>query len=591
MIFSVGVFSLSLETLQRGARTDLQQEALFYAQEGLEATRSIRDRNFLELTNGDHGLALVSDQWTFIPAPEDIDGFYERTLTVEDVYRDTGGEIDPAGTFDAETKKVTSEVAWLWKSTTPQSVTLTTYFTNWTGDDWLQTTCTEWNTGTFDQVEAVITVSPPADNCGLTLLEVESASAFFESADIGEHGRDVVVDGSYAYVASAKSNEGLVIVDISDPENPTIVRRVDVGGKGRYVSKSGNYVYVGVEKSSGGLAIVDVTTPATATQVSSLNIGAEGNQSVASGNILYMGVEKDSGGFVIIDITNKSFPLVTKTVNLSTKVRVINLNGNYIYAGVIDDTLGVRVIDVAVPASASQVASLSVGEEVNAISIQGAVAYVGTEDGDESLHVISISNPLSLSEITSVDVGGEIQDLVTSGDYLYAAIDENDSGLAAINIEVPTAPYLVFNLDIEGKATGIDEDGIYVYATLDVNNRGVVILGTVEAGVITEGTYVSTAVDTGSTDTRYDFIEWEQSEIPNGSAELQIRTASSVAGLSSATWVGSDGTAATTYENSRTPIVLDAARSGQRYFQVKAILQSDGVNTPTVESIRVNYTP
>lgn len=65
-IFAVGITYLSLDTLNRDSKVVLNSEAMHYAQEGLEVVRNIRDRNFLSLTNGDHGLVLnngVLDIW------------------------------------------------------------------------------------------------------------------------------------------------------------------------------------------------------------------------------------------------------------------------------------------------------------------------------------------------------------------------------------------------------------------------------------------------------------------------------------------------------------------------------------------------
>jgi hypothetical protein len=109
--------------------------------------------------------------------------------------------------------------------------------------------------------------------------------------------------------------------------------------------------------------------------------------------------------------------------------------------------------------------------------------------------------------------------------------------------------------------------------------------------VSTSGEFVSQTFDSGSSDTRYNFIEWDNSDVPSGTIKFQIRTASSAGGLSSAAWVGSDGTSATYYTVSRTAIVLDPGRSGSRYFQYKMILESDGVTSPLVESVRINFTP
>ncbi|MEK7146446.1 MAG: prepilin-type N-terminal cleavage/methylation domain-containing protein, partial [Patescibacteria group bacterium] len=291
-IFAVGIVYVSLDTLQKTAKVELENEGLGYASEGLEAIYALRAEDYWQLSSGSYGLSLVGDSWTLTAAPEIIDTFYERTITIEDVYRDPSGNIvDAGGTLDIKMKKITSEVTWTWRALLPRTVRLVTYLSDWPGDEWIQTTCSEWSaTGTsFNSTDYTETPAPPANNCALDLTSVEAPSDFYESVDIGEHGADVDVSGTIAYLASEKSAQGLSVVDISDVENPVILRKLDIGGKGRSVRKNGNYLYMGVESGSNGLAIINVTDPANPSITSQLNLGSEGNRFQISGNYLYMG--------------------------------------------------------------------------------------------------------------------------------------------------------------------------------------------------------------------------------------------------------------------------------------------------------------
>lgn len=590
-LFSTAVVYVAIDNLQRSARMKLHTEALHYAQEGLEAARNMRDRDYLSVSNGDHGLQMLNDEWTFIAAPETIDGFFDRTVRVEDVYRDSNNNIAATGSYDPETKKITSQVEWTWKGVSPRSVTLTTYLSNWTADDWSQTTCAEFNGGSTSSVEVVNTPAPPEDNCAFQVSSLVQSGSTFASADVGEHGDDVVVDGNYAYVATAKTQTGLTIVDISDAENPLVIASLNIGGKGRYLIKSENYVYVSVEKSDAGLAIVDVANPNSPILVSTLDIDGEGNQPVISGNTLYMGVNEDDAGLAIIDVTNKAAPSIIDQVDVEDEVYAVHLNAVHLYLGLEEDEEGFKVMDISNPQSVYAVTSLDVGEEVNAIEKLSSFVFLGTEDANNSLKVVGVTDPENPSIIASLDVEAEIQDLSIHGDYLYAAMDDNEAGLAVIDISDPIHPSLVYTTDIMGKGTGIDADDQHVYITLDVNNRGLVIVSTAQASVQTSGTYTSNELDTGSATTRYNFIEWDHVDVPGGSVQLQLRTADTLPNIQNAIWVGPDGTGNTFYEIPRTNIVLDPNRTGVQFVQFKATLYSNGVTTPIVETVRINYNP
>lgn len=582
-----------MDNLQSSEKIEEGNEALFYAQEGLEAVRQMRDRNYLLLENGDHGLQLAVDVWSFIPAPEDVDGFYSRTVSIDDVYRDVNGNIVASGTLDPDTKKATSSVSWMYKSVVPRSIELETYLSNWTGDAWMQTDCDEFNGGTFGDTDVEFTAAPPENNCAVKLGLIEESSEFIVSSDLGEHGDKVIVDGNYAYVGVNKSSTGVEVVDVTDRAHPSIVKVLDVGGKGLALAKSGNYLYAGVEKESKGLAVIDVSNPASASIVALKDVGGDIISMAISGNYLYAGVKKTSGykAIKVINISTPSNPSVYSTFATAGKVYDIKIVDGYAYCGIDYDWSGFQIVNISNPASLTSASTLSVGEEVNAVAVQGPYAFLGTENHDDSFYVVNISDPAHPSAVAHLDIDEEIQDLEIQGDYVYAALDDSHTGLAAINISTPASPYLSYKTDIYGKATSVFTDENYLYITIDVNNRGLIILGTTVLETNTSGTYVSDVYDTGSSDTKYNFITWDSSPVPGSTVKFQIRTASSEAGITSATFVGSNGTAGTYYETPKTIIVVDPGASGTRFLQFKAYLESDGASTPLVESVTVNYTP
>ncbi|MFA7686225.1 MAG: prepilin-type N-terminal cleavage/methylation domain-containing protein, partial [Candidatus Gracilibacteria bacterium] len=560
-IFTIGITYLSLDTLDRDAKVVLNNEALMYAQEALEATRNIRDKNYLALTNGDHGLDFADNSWSFDLAPELVDDFYDRTVTVSDVYRNEAGNIDSEGTvFDPDTKKIDVRVNWLQNGVIPREVTLTEYLSNWKGDDWIQTTCSDfgeelgeeplepttpsitvctmllddqgniitgedlagtefrisledednqevsesvfqtpfvytrrviatspnydaycitydnldeenysysqevitnnesyfetplyndqfdvqiqslsdfyqyntpgnenangsidlglaeknrtlvvlnrYNTeigdenpirarGVYNDTEKTDIDSPPDDNCGIKLADVEQASSFQTSADVGKHCTAVDVDGNYAYVSVNDTSSGFQVINITNKDNPTIVGSKNVGGKGRSVLKDGNYAYVGVEKSNGGMAIVNVSNPSSLVTTSTINLGDYGNGAAVNNNYLYAAIDQVTNALKIYNVSNKSAPSLTKTLNLSDSIHAIITNGNYAYVGSYADHTGLRVLNISTPATTSQVASLNVNEEVNAIAIDGNIAYLGIQSSSNSLKIVNISNPIS----------------------------------------------------------------------------------------------------------------------------------------------------------------------------------------------------
>jgi Tfp pilus assembly protein PilW len=111
--------------------------ATYLAEEGVEATRSIRDAGFAadiatQTTGTPYHIVFNGTDWDFTATPQIIDGKFTRTVTLDDVYRrDSDSDIvdvssgDPK-TLDPETKKVTVVVSYEGG----ESRTIVTYLTD-----------------------------------------------------------------------------------------------------------------------------------------------------------------------------------------------------------------------------------------------------------------------------------------------------------------------------------------------------------------------------------------------------------------------------------------------------------------------------
>lgn len=605
-LVSIGVFYLSMDVMQKDSTVALDAQASVYAQEGLEAARNIRDRNYLNLVDGIHGLQKISGVWYFGPPPENIDEVYQRKITISDVYRNDSGDIDVAGTnSDPMTKKVVSEVLWYERGVVPRSVSLSAYLSDYRGDDWITTTCDEFSAGTMELTASQETAGPPDDNCYMRLGELENPGnvvSFFSGISGNAHSNDVEVDGSYAYLVARKSPE-LYIINISNPASPVKTAELALDGGGvdeTFVTKYGNYLYVGVGKKTGGLVIVDVSNPASPVRVRSVDVGDAAFKPAVSGNYLYVPVaNKGIASLKVYNITDRTNPVYVSTVTTTAQVRTVDISGNYAYVG-LNNSGGwgspintFAIYNISNPSNVTNVSDLYIGDWINVIKVSGPMAYLGTTQhfGNDTLVSVNVNNPANPSISTTLDVGNTVYDLAVYDGHVYAAMDSVHSGLAGVNIENPFAPTVSFIEDSGGKSTGIAANDTHLFVSIDTANRGMAIIEREHVSVATAGSYISGAYDTGSVDALYNYIEWNGTLTPGSSVNFQIRTADSQANLESAAWVGPDGTGATYYQTSRTAITLNPSRTGSRYYQYKAYFTSDGLSTPFLDSVKLNYTP
>lgn len=91
------------------------ERAIMLAQEGVEAARNIRDSGFANLADGTHGLAQVSNQWSF-SGSSDVTDIFCRSIGISPV--------------DSTRKNVTVTVKWPDCSSSTQ-VTTTARLSNW----------------------------------------------------------------------------------------------------------------------------------------------------------------------------------------------------------------------------------------------------------------------------------------------------------------------------------------------------------------------------------------------------------------------------------------------------------------------------
>lgn len=245
---------------------------------------------------------------------------------------------------------------------------------------------------------------------------------------------DVHIVGSYAYLAvgtaGATGPAALVIVDISDPFNPSVVGTYTFNTStltgAQSVDVSGNYAYVAY---TDGSAVPSV------------------------------------GYLEVIDISNKANPSFVKEIDIGTSTSSIDISGDYAF---IDGFSTFHSNDIATPSDPSTIHTtdnINLGHEIPpnetfAIDIDdtGDLAYVAVKD--IGLMVVDISDPENISEdkIFSAPVDAPIiVDVIidAAGDYAYAA------GLEA--------GLLIFNLDQDCGNEVLD--GFEVCDGLDVGDE------------------------------------------------------------------------------------------------------------------------
>ncbi len=128
----MGTFALQFKLAV--ANTSKIQAALL-EEEGLEAARILRDNGWASniatlATSTKFYITFDGTTWKATSTKQIIDSTFERSLMIQDVYRNGSKDIvTSGGTYDPDIKKITASVAWLQSGATTTK-TLSTYLTN-----------------------------------------------------------------------------------------------------------------------------------------------------------------------------------------------------------------------------------------------------------------------------------------------------------------------------------------------------------------------------------------------------------------------------------------------------------------------------
>lgn len=118
--FSLGSYAIATLLIDSNISTKLsieRTEALLYVKEGVEATKSIRNNNWSDLTDGNHGLDGSGGSWVFSSSSDYINDKYTRVVGVTSIA--------------TSTKQVLVTVEWNLTPTRKSSVILETILTQW----------------------------------------------------------------------------------------------------------------------------------------------------------------------------------------------------------------------------------------------------------------------------------------------------------------------------------------------------------------------------------------------------------------------------------------------------------------------------
>lgn len=213
----------------------------------------------------------------------------------------------------------------------------------------------------------------------LFVVDISGPLALLPSVNIAGRGEDIEISGDYAYVAT-RYDDGLTVLDISQPGSPFVAGVVSLPMQARSVSVAGEYAYV---SSYAGVQVVDISNP---TAPALVNVVATLRQVIVvdvAGDIGVAGLAEDSyglGRILVLDMTDPTSPIVVGSAETPAFVSDVQVEGAYAY--VTQQGVGVQLFDISNPSAPVVVGGSSVAQWNSRIEIAGGLAFIaGDLDG------------------------------------------------------------------------------------------------------------------------------------------------------------------------------------------------------------------
>lgn len=454
LVVALGIFAISMtaafQVFFGGQKLAVDSQnaelAINYAQQGADAVKAIRDRNWPELTSGEHVLVFNGFDWMFASSGiAEAIGDFTRTISIYDVTDNI--------------KIATTTIAWSDGGVT-KIIDLVEELTNW--EDPLQSSCkTDPLVGDWTDPQVVASIDLGAGNSGTDVVvdlpyvyvsgvassaskhdlfiydvSIPASPQLIGSLDIGSGGINTIVhDGNYIYGASPNDTKELVVIDVSNPAAPTLAGSLSLSGSTDALSVEvfGSTAMVGRKSSASyEISFIDVANPANMSVIDEVATGGDVYDAVATADRLFVVSKESDADIWIYDIVNPSNPTFVNSHDIDGTTEDLSLYLHYkggkrnLMVGNEEDEL---VMLGATTTSAMYVRDrLNVGGDVNDIvCATGDLAFLATTNSGKEFFVANVSNPDNIVEYASLNFPQVASGIDYANNMVFMSVRSNDA--------------------------------------------------------------------------------------------------------------------------------------------------------------------
>lgn len=429
-IISIAIVETILHSISSHHLAEEYTQAEFYAQEGIEALRSIRNQNWSNINPGTFGLTKTNGFWQLQSNPETL-GKFTRIIKIDPVNRLGDQIVENGGTIDPYTYKITSKVSWNFsplRQNTIEKIAYLTYFKKPIIGNW-----------------SIIT-----KQSGLNLPG-------------NQQGIKVIANANYAFVITNATTNNFYVINISNPNSPVIIATLTLPATLKNIAFDGNYIYVSSTNDNQEITIVNVTNPNNPTIVSYFNApGVNDGLGIAYfNNFVFLGrtLDTSQNELLKINVTNRSSPSLVASLNTNSNINEIVSVPSYLFAT--SNTTSTRSIISIRQDNFHILNSLSSSLNLTYNTIIGNLQniYVGTSN--KFLTIINSSNPQQLQVITNFPLSSSSIvvndiDINNNNDLVFVGTNDTANEFKIVNVSNKSSPSILGQLNLPNTINGVD---------------------------------------------------------------------------------------------------------------------------------------
>jgi hypothetical protein len=333
---------------------------------------------------------------------------------------------------------------------------------------------------------------------GNVFAEVPAVVTSFTPNTVAEiaipgYANNVDVSGNHAYIAAGSA--GLVIVDVTNTDDPQILTAFDTPGNANDVRVVGGRAYVA--DGSSGLQIIDVSTPASPVLLGSLDTPGDANDLVVRDTRVYLA--DGPAGVRIIDVSNPAAPGTLGSVNTSGSARGVDVSEDWV---VVADETSVQIINATTPTAPVVTSSVTdMFGMVLDVEVRNRLAYVAVFN-QGGLNLVDFSTPAAPRLIANV-FGFSLKDIALTDRLVVGADGLFPNFLPIMDIGDPANPFFNAVLNVQssqvlrGTGLAVTDRHIFETAANDINNSNNGVTGTSRLSILAYQGAPGNVSDTG----------------------------------------------------------------------------------------------